>query len=133
MYNLTLLWSLWQRSFRSRRAAHSARSRYLVNISPLARAFDKFPFPTFFINISGSFLIGFLLILLTDKIEVNDNLRMAVIVGFLGAFTTFSTFEMEIYGLAQERQYATALLYLVLSVVVGFIGVLGGVWLGRKV
>ena len=113
--------------------AFGAVARYLVNISPLARAFDKFPFPTFFINISGSFLIGFLLILLTDKIEVNDNLRMAVIVGFLGAFTTFSTFEMEIYGLAQERQYATALLYLVLSVVVGFIGVLGGVWLGRKV
>lgn len=113
--------------------AFGAVARYLVNISPLARAFDKFPFPTFFINITGSFLIGFLLIVLTDKFEIGDNLRMAVIVGFLGAFTTFSTFEMEIYGLAQQKQYATALLYLVLSVVVGFIGVVGGVWLGRKV
>lgn len=113
--------------------ALGAVARYLINISPLARVFDKFPFPTFFINITGSFLIGFLLIVLTDKFEIGDNLRMAVIVGFLGAFTTFSTFEMEIYGLAQQKQYATALLYLVLSVVVGFIGVVGGVWLGRKV
>jgi CrcB protein len=112
--------------------AFGAVARYLINISPLARIFDKFPFPTFFINVTGSFLIGFLLILLTDKIGVSDNLRAAIIIGFLGAFTTFSTFEMEIYGLTQERQFATALLYLVLSVVVGFIGVLAGVWLGRK-
>lgn len=112
--------------------AFGAVARYLINISPMARLFGKFPFPTFFINITGSFLIGFLLILLTDKVEVSDNLRLAIIVGFLGAFTTFSTFEMEIYGLTQERQFAMALLYLVLSVVVGFIGVLAGVWLGRK-
>lgn len=113
--------------------AFGAVARYLINISPLARAFEKFPFPTFFINITGSFLIGFLLILLTDKLGVNENVRMAVIVGFLGAFTTFSTFEMEIYGLVQERQFVMAFLYLFLSVVVGFIGVLAGVALARKV
>ena len=67
--------------------AFGAVARYLINISPLAGLFEKFPFPTFFINITGSFLIGFLLILLTDKITVGDNFRMAVIVGFLGAFT----------------------------------------------
>lgn len=113
--------------------ALGAVARYLINISPLARLFDKFPFPTFFINITGSFLIGFLLILLTDKLEVNENLRMAIIVGFLGAFTTFSTFEMEIYGLIEERHFVMALLYLALSVVVGFIGVVGGVALGRRI
>jgi len=112
--------------------AFGAVSRYLLNISPLANIFDKFPFPTFFINVSGSFLIGFLLIVLTDKVEINDNLRMGVIVGFLGAFTTFSTFEMEIYGLIKERFFTTAFLYLVLSVVVGFAGLLAGVWLARK-
>jgi CrcB protein len=56
---------------------------------------------------------------------------MAVIVGFLGAFTTFSTFEMEIYGLAKDRDFSMALLYLLLSVVAGFFGVAAGVWLGR--
>ncbi|HBE82039.1 MAG TPA: fluoride efflux transporter CrcB [Pyrinomonadaceae bacterium] len=112
--------------------AFGAVSRYLLNISPLANIFDKFPFPTFFINVSGSFLIGFLLIVLTDKVEISDNLRMGVIVGFLGAFTTFSTFEMEIYGLIKDRFFTTAFLYLVLSVVVGFAGLLAGVWLARK-
>lgn len=113
--------------------ALGAIARYLINISPLAGLFEKFPFPTFFINVSGSFLIGFFLILLTDKWEVSDHLRMAVIVGFLGAFTTFSTFEMEIYGLIKERQLITAFLYLFLSVAIGFIGLVGGIFLGRRI
>lgn len=113
--------------------AFGAVARYLINISPVANVFDKFPFPTFIINISGSFLIGFLLIVLTDKVEVSDNLRMAIIVGFLGAFTTFSTFEMEIFGLARDRQIVLAVAYLFLSVFVGFVGVIGGIALGRRV
>ncbi len=112
--------------------AIGAVARYLINISPFASLFEKFPFPTFFINITGSFLIGFLLILMADKIAVGENLRMAAIVGFLGAFTTFSTFEMEIYGLMKERFFATAFLYLFLSVVVGFVGLVSGVELAKR-
>jgi fluoride exporter len=112
--------------------ALGAVARYLVNVSPLQHWFDKFPFPTFFINLSGSFLIGFLLILLTDKYEVSENFRYAVLVGFLGAFTTFSTFELEIFGLVKERALVTALLYLLLSVALGFVGVAAGISLARK-
>ena len=112
--------------------ALGAIARYLINISPLANLFEKFPFPTFFINITGSFLIGFLLILFTDKFAINDNLRLAIIVGFLGAFTTFSTFELEIWELIKENQFPTAFLYLFLSVVGGFIGILSGVWLAKR-
>jgi len=112
--------------------ALGAIARYLINISPLANLFEKFPFPTFFINITGSFLIGFLLILFTDKFAINDNLRLAIIVGFLGAFTTFSTFELEIWELIKENQFPTAFLYLFLSVVVGLIGILSGVWLAKR-
>ncbi len=112
--------------------AFGATARYLINISPLANLFEKFPFPTFFINITGSFLIGFLLVLLTDKFMISDNLRLAVLVGFLGAFTTFSTFELEIFDLVRERYFAFAFLYLSLSVLVGFAGILAGVWLAKK-
>lgn len=112
--------------------AFGAVARYLINISPLANLFAKFPFPTFFINITGSFLIGFLLILLTDRIVLGENLRLAIIVGFLGAFTTFSTFEMEIYELARERDFFSAFTYLFLSVSLGFVGVLSGVWLAKR-
>lgn len=112
--------------------AFGAVARHLLNLSPLANLFVKFPFPTFFINVTGSFLMGFLLILLTDKIQVNENLRMAVIVGFLGAFTTFSTFEAEIWGLIKDSQFVTAFLYLFLSIFVGFVGVVAGVRLAGK-
>ncbi|HVE56611.1 MAG TPA: fluoride efflux transporter CrcB [Pyrinomonadaceae bacterium] len=113
--------------------AFGAVARYLVNISPLQNYLKPFPFPTFFINITGSFLIGFLLILFADKLQINENLRFAVMVGFLGAYTTFSTFELEIWELIREGQFLTAFLYLFLSVAVGFIGVALGVTLARKI
>lgn len=113
--------------------AFGAVARYLINVSPLNAVFDKFPLPTFVINITGSFLIGFLMILFADKYSSNENLRMAIIVGFLGAFTTFSTFEMEMFGLVREKQLVTAFVYLALSILVGFVGVVAGVSLGRRV
>ena len=112
--------------------AFGAVARYLLNISPLQNYLKPFPLPTFFINISGSFLIGFLLILLTEKFQTGEYLRLAIIVGFLGAFTTFSTFELEIWNLIEENQFLTAFLYLFMSVAVGFVGVVSGVWLARK-
>lgn len=113
--------------------AFGAVARYLINISPLNNLFQPFPFPTLFINVLGSFLIGFFLILLTDKIAVGDNFRFALMIGFLGAFTTFSTFELEIWTLLKENQYITAFVYLFLSVALGFIGVVAGITLARKI
>jgi CrcB protein len=112
--------------------AGGALARYGLNLL-FAKTLTPFPFATFFINVTGSFLIGFLLILFTDKFAAGENLRVAVIVGFLGAYTTFSTFEMEIFGLIREREFATAFLYLFSSVLLGFTGVCGGVWLAKKI
>src|SRR5688572_18204138 len=113
--------------------AGGAVARYLINISPLQNLFKPFPFPTFLINITGSFLIGFLLILLTERFQTGENLRLAAIVGFLGAFTTFSTFELEIWELVKENHYLTAFLYLFLSVAVGFAGLALGISLAKKI
>ncbi len=110
--------------------AFGAVARYLLNIL-LADTLKPFPFPTFFINLTGSFLIGFLLILFTEKFQSYENLRFAIIVGFLGAYTTFSTFEMEIFTLIQNKEFFTALAYLLASVIIGFIGVSLGVWLAK--
>lgn len=113
--------------------AFGAVARHLINVSPLNNIFQSFPFPTFFINVLGSFLIGFFLILLTDKIAVGDNFRLALMIGFLGAFTTFSTFELEIWTLLKESRILTAFLYLVLSVAVGFLGLIAGIRLAKIV
>lgn len=112
--------------------ACGAVARYLINISPLAAIFGKFPLHTFLINISGSFLIGFMLVIFADKFTENENLRLALTIGFLGAFTTFSTFELEIFELVRERFFVTAFLYLSLSILIGFVGVAAGVWLGKR-
>ena len=99
-----------------------AVARYLINISPLATVFDKFPLPTFLINIIGSFLIGFLMIVFADKMVVNENVRMAVIVGFLGAFTTFSTLSIQTLQASPE----VAILNVAANLTLGLIGVLIG-------
>lgn len=113
--------------------AFGAVARYLVNISPAAGVFERFPLPTLLINVGGSFLLGFFLIFLTDRVAISDGLRMGIMVGFLGAFTTFSTFEAEIYGLVRERHYSTSVYYVVLSVALGFVGLALGASLARRI
>ena len=113
--------------------AFGAAARYLINLSPLAGIFGKFPFHTFLINVGGSFLIGFLLVIFADKFTAHENLRLALTVGFLGAFTTFSTFELEIFELIRERFFVTAFFYLSLSILIGFAGIAAGVWLAKKI
>lgn len=112
--------------------ACGAAARYVLSLL-FAGKLAPFPFATFFINVTGSFLLGFLLYLFTNKFIVEENLRLAVLVGFLGAYTTFSTFEMEIFSLIRERAFLTAFAYLFLSVLLGFVGVAGGVWLAKKI
>jgi CrcB protein len=113
--------------------ALGAIARFAISNSFLAFLFNSFPLPTFFINITGSLLIGFLLTLATERIEMSENLRLFLTVGFLGAYTTFSAFEFEALSLVRAKEFLNAALYVVLSISLGFISVLAGVWLARKI
>lgn len=113
--------------------AFGAVARYAVNVSPLAGALGRFPLPTFVINVVGSFLIGLCLVIFTDRFDVAENIRSAVLIGFIGAFTTFSTFELEIYTLIKDRLFLTAFTYIAASIVTGFIGVALGIELGKRI
>jgi fluoride exporter len=109
-----------------------AMLRYYLGGSVLARVVEPFPTATFIINVTGSFIIGFFLTLVTERVPVNPHVRLAVVVGFVGAYTTFSTFEYETARLVEEREFLYALLNVVLSVVVGFAAVFAGIFTARK-
>ncbi|HEX8143418.1 MAG TPA: fluoride efflux transporter CrcB [Pyrinomonadaceae bacterium] len=111
--------------------ALGAMLRFYLGGSVLARTAAPFPTATFVINITGSFIIGFFLTLVTERIPVNPHLRLAVAVGFVGAYTTFSTFEYETARLVEEGDYVRACLNVVLSFVAGFIAVWGGIFAAR--
>jgi len=81
----------------------------------------SFPIGTFIINVTGSFFIGLLMTLFTERFMVNPQWRLMLVVGFLGAYTTFSTFEYETGALLKDSEWLLAMLNVVLSVVVGFI------------
>ena len=80
----------------------------------------SFPLGTFVINVSGSFLIGLFMTLMIDRFTENPVWRLFLIVGVLGGYTTFSSFEYETGRLVTDGEYLYATLNAVLSVVVGF-------------
>jgi len=90
-----------------------------------------FPYATFFINILGSFLIGIVYVLGVEKTGLPLSLTTGIIVGFLGGFTTFSSYCLETVRLIEQRLFLPALGYFVLSPAVGFFAVWGGIWLAR--
>ncbi|HUJ32321.1 MAG TPA: fluoride efflux transporter CrcB [Candidatus Acidoferrum sp.] len=91
----------------------------------------RFPYGTFVINCTGSFLIGLILTLLAERTHWSPNWRYLIPVGFIGAYTTFSTFEYEVFRTIQDGELLIAGLNVVLSVAVGFISVWLGVITGR--
>ena len=113
--------------------ALGAMGRYLITYSFISKFFAPFPFATFFINVSGSFLIGFILTLIVERQVVSDYWRLFLAVGFLGAYTTFSTLEFETLSLVRGKDFFNAVLYVFLSFVTGFAAVCAGVWLARRI
>jgi len=98
-----------------------AISRYGVALWIGQRWGRSFPLGTFVINVSGSFLIGLLMTLMAERFTENPQWRLLLVVGFLGAYTTFSTFEYETGALLKDGEWLFASLNVVLSVFVGFI------------
>jgi CrcB protein len=110
--------------------ALGALARYGVEGAVAPRA-TVFPWGTFIVNVSGSFLLGVVFTLLGERLTVAPWVRAAVAIGFLGAYTTFSTLSLESYRLLEARSYALGAANLLGSVAAGLVALYGGVVLGR--
>jgi CrcB protein len=93
----------------------------------------RFPYGTFIINVTASFLIGLILTLLAERSHWSANWRYFIPIGFIGGYSTFSTFEYETFRSFQDGEVLMAGLNIVLSVIVGFVSVWLGVITGRTI
>jgi CrcB protein len=110
-----------------------AVSRYAIGTWFGRRSATSFPLATFAINVSGCFALGFLMALFAGRWVPNPDIRAALTVGFLGAFTTFSTFAYETVQLRDDGSSSTATAYVVASVAIGIVAAWLGTVAGRHV
>jgi fluoride exporter len=90
-----------------------------------------FPWATFWVNVSGCFALGMLLTLIVERWPPSRFVRAFAVIGFLGAYTTFSTYTVEAVTLAKDHHADIAAAYVVASLVVGLVAVYGGMVLAR--
>ncbi len=110
-----------------------ANVRYFVAGWAAQRFGTIFPYGTFIINLSGSFLLGLFMAFLQEQTFIHPNYRLFFSIGFLGAYTTFSTFTYESLRLLQDGSIFLGLVNLLGSVAIGLLGVFIGFILGRWV
>lgn len=92
----------------------------------------EFPVAVLSINLMGSFLIGFLSIETMERLTMEPAIRTGILTGLIGGYTTFSTFELETLLLVENGEALKAALYVLLSVILGFIGVFFGAYIARN-
>ncbi len=101
-------------------------ARYVLGTWIMTKTGGRFPLGTLFINVSGSFLIGLVMALLTERFNLHPNWRLFLVVGILGGYTTFSSFEYETLQAVRDGERWMGLLYVTGSVLLGY----AAVWLG---
>ncbi len=109
-----------------------ALMRFVVSGNITEKLGTSFPYGTLTVNVLGSFVMGFLAMFLVERMGLDPLLRLGIFVGFLGAFTTFSTFSMETMNLFEQGESVRALVNMFVSVAFSVLAVWLGVMLGKQ-
>src|SRR4051812_30626278 len=107
-------------------------SRYLL-ATAVTRAFGNFPFGTLAVNVIGSFLVSVLMVLALEKSALSPDLRLILVTGVMGGFTTYSSFNYETLHLAQSGAGGLAVVNVAVTLVACLLAGVAGVWLARAV
>lgn len=103
--------------------------RYWTSVNSYKIFGEKFPYGTFVVNVLGCLLIGFIAEISENRFLISSEVRTFLMIGFLGGYTTFSTFGYETFTLLQDKDYVTALLNIFSSVIL----CIAAVWIGSLI
>ncbi len=113
-------------------AAAGGVARYAISAAIMQRVAGRFPLGTLVVNVTGCFLIGVLMSLFTERGAPHPDLRLLLVTGVLGGYTTFSAFAWESFEAMEEGSFGIGLANLAGSVILGYLAVWCGVWLIRR-
>lgn len=108
-----------------------ALSRYYVSKGSMMILGNRIPFGTLVVNVVGSFILGFIFTLSVEKLAISENMRFLIATGFLGAFTTFSTFSVESLYLIEDGAYMSATAFIAGNVILSLAAAFIGIYLAR--
>lgn len=106
--------------------------RYLVGVWSMRLAGPKFPWGTLAVNVVGSFLIGLLVELVARRLNASMEMRLFLVTGVLGGFTTFSSFSLDAVALFERGALGLSAVYVLASLAVSITAVFAGLALGRS-
>jgi len=113
--------------------AIGALLRFWVSTGTYALLGRGFPYGTLAVNVIGSLLMGFLYVFFLERMTVSPEIRAAILIGLLGAFTTFSTFSIETLNLIEQADYMKAVLNMLISVAACLFAAWLGLTVGRQI
>ena len=92
---------------------------------------NKFPYATLIVNVAGSFVMGILFVVIVERAVLPAEMRSLLMIGFIGAFTTFSAFSLDALGLWQNGHVLMSVIYMIATVILCLVAISTAIWLTR--
>ena len=91
----------------------------------------KFPYATLIVNVAGSFVMGILFVVIVERAALPAEMRSLLMIGFIGAFTTFSAFSLDSLGLWQNGHVLMSVIYMITTIILCLVAISTAIWLTR--